>query len=141
MPWHGHRYPAEWVEAAARGVQGIRGAAVWIQASSDLLNAGQVQVLCFQDATVRTADAGALAREVEREIAAQCGPTAVPTSVRVYPLSPRRLQDGRVDAAWCRWQAQSGALDARARDGLYRELTLAKQWAERLAAAPAAGPG
>jgi len=141
VPWHGQRYPVEWVEAAARGVKGIRDAAVWIQSSSELLNAGQVRLLCFMDATARGADAGALAREVEREVTAQCGPSATPTTVRAYPLSPRRLPDGHVDATWCRWQAQSGALDARAQDGLYRELTLGRQWAERLVSAHAAEPG
>ena len=135
FPVNGQRYPEDAVEAVARAVPGVREAVAWVQATPELLNATRTSLLLFLDLTMSPVDAAHVERTVARELTSQLGPRAVPTVVRAFPVEPRRLEDGRVDAAWCRWQAQAGGLDARARDGLARDFTLARQWAGRLAGA------
>jgi hypothetical protein len=132
-PWHGQRYPVEAVEEVARGVAGVREAVAWVQGAPELLNAGLATLLCFADVTGPPVDGAGLGRAVEQAVAAQLGPSAVPSRVQVYALEPRRLPGGQVDPAWCRWQALGAGLTARAADGLFLELARARQWAGRLA--------
>jgi hypothetical protein len=135
VPVGGQRYPMDAVEAVARSVPGVREAVSWVQASPELLNAAHTTLLLFLDLAVPGAapDAGNVERAVAREVGVQLGAGAVPVSVRAFAVEPRRLAEGGVDASWCRFQAQGGGLDARARDGLSRDFTLARQWAGKLA--------
>lgn len=133
VPVGGQRYPVDAVEAVARTVPGVREAVSWVQASPELLNAARTTLLLFLDLTVPALDAGSVERAVAKEVGAQLGASAVPSAVRAFPVEPRRLAEGGVDGSWCRFQAQGGGLDARARDALSRDFTLARQWAGKLA--------
>lgn len=125
----GRVYPAREVEAVAAALPGVIGAAALAFSGVEMLHKARVCLVVF------VAPGAARPRELEQELrehlARELGSEALPDELRSYPLWPR-LEDGRVDRAWCRWQLQSGLLAQKAKDPAFRLLSRARHLAAEL---------
>lgn len=121
---HGQTYPEREVLQVVQSHPGVVGAAVVITPASPQLHRTRVSLLVFTPPLEQSP--GELRAGLERRIARELGARYRPEQVCFYPLTPRRTEQGEVDADWCRWQFLSGALDRKASDELFRLLTQAR---------------
>jgi hypothetical protein len=120
----GQTYPEQEVVRVVESHPEVTGAAVVITPAASPLHHTRVFLLVF---TRPTATPTRLAHErraqLERLIDQQLGERYRPETMCFYPLTPRRTEQGGVDADWCRWQFLSGTLDRKSNDELFRMLS------------------
>jgi hypothetical protein len=73
--------------------------------------------------------------DLRRHLELQLGPEHIPDRFEVFPLYPR-LEDGRVNHAWCHAQYLTGSLYHKATDPLFQTLTALRAHVRQAASTP-----
>lgn len=123
----GTTFPTDEVVAVAETHAAVDSASVVVNRAVRTMNSARIVLLVFVDpAKDPRGSEGQLADELIELLRTEMGEAFEPDQVRVFPLCPRRTEDGATDHDWCRWQFLTGALSDKADDELFRMTSLAR---------------
>lgn len=112
-----HPYPSELVERVVTTLPAVRYAAAF-PAPGRWLNEARVVLLAFVEGRHPSEPRPVELFEIEGLITRELGARFVPDRIEVVPLRPR-LDEGRVDRAWCRSQYLTGSLHRKVRSEVF----------------------